>query len=77
MSVILTVHTEVTMPESKIIEKIEYFANDERLEVHFVGGKVYEYSSVPKSVVQSWTKTDSTGSFFRQYIRDEYDYTEV
>lgn len=77
MTVILTVHTEVNLPDSSIIERADYYANDKRLVVTFNTGRRYEYLDVPKNVIKDWTECSSTGSFFRQYIRGHYDDREM
>ncbi len=42
------------------------------LEIEFLSGSVYQYSSVPASVYQGLMAAVSHGSYFHAHIRDRY-----
>jgi lysyl-tRNA synthetase class 2 len=55
-------------------------AFDERantLEVEFRGGRVYRYSAVPRSVVDTVLASESVGAAFNALVRGRYPYVEV
>ncbi len=58
--------------ESSMIEQVRYFAETKTLEVRFNSGKKYAYLNVPKKIYQELLKTDSKGSYMRNYIIDCY-----
>ena len=47
------------------------------LEIEFVDGGVYQYTSVPESVHRALMAAASHGSFFHRQIKDKYAYHKV
>lgn len=63
-----------TFENSSQIKTIRYFADDHRLEIYFVTGKVYEYYKVPESVYEGALTADSIGKYVNTNIKGKYEY---
>ena len=59
---------------STAIEQISYDEAARELRVKFVGGGIYTYYRVPKSVYSAFRAAPSRDVFFNQFIKDRYDY---
>ncbi|MFO0951460.1 MAG: KTSC domain-containing protein [Isosphaeraceae bacterium] len=62
--------------ESRLIAAVGYDPAGSVLEVELRGGRVYEYYDVPWSVYSELMSADSKGTYFNDFIRDLYAYTE-
>ena len=67
----------LNLPESSIIDEMEYNVNSKYLTVRFKTNREYLYYNVPEDVVREMCKAKSVGSFFRENIRDQYETEEV
>jgi hypothetical protein len=47
------------------------------MELEFVGGRVYRYFVVPRSVFDALLTADSIGRFFHEHIRDVYPFERI
>lgn len=47
------------------------------MNVLFQNGKHYEFKKVPRSVFDTFSKSDSIGTFFNTEIRNRYPYSEI
>jgi hypothetical protein len=64
--------------ESSLIRSVGYDLASSVLEVEFVeGGRVYEYYDVPLSIYSDLMAAESKGSYFNDYIRDMYSYSQL
>ena len=59
---------------STAIEHISYDEAARELHVKFVGGGMYTYYAVPKSVHTAFRASSSKGTFFNQFIKNRYDF---
>ena len=64
------------MPSS-VIHDHYYDREPRRLEITFVGGKVYAYEEVPLSIYLAFTAAFSKGTFFNKFIKNHYRYHEI
>lgn len=62
---------------SRDIGSIGYESNLKTLEIQFVSGGIYEYYNVPKIVYRSLMNASSHGSYFHQYIKNNYSYKRI
>ena len=58
-----------TSVSSSNIASIGYDANRRVLEIEFLNGSVYQYSSVPESLYNGLMNASSHGSYFDSYIK--------
>lgn len=58
-----------TSVSSSNIASIGYDANRGVLEIEFLNGSVYQYSSVPESLYNGLINASSHGSYFDSYIK--------
>jgi hypothetical protein len=70
------VETLEDLPSSTIHE-MTYDPEFYILLIQFQSGEIYQYNLVPKSVWESFKKTDSYGQFFNQYIKDRYPFVKL
>ena len=61
--------------ESKAITSIGYASAEQRLEVRFHDGGVYEYRDVPPDMHQQFLVAASKGQYFNNTIRGRFAYT--
>jgi hypothetical protein len=66
-------------PNSSSIQKIEYDASTYKLLVFFVGGdnKGYSHIKVPPSVIESWLRAESKGSYYMTHIKNNPEYFDA
>jgi hypothetical protein len=57
---------------SSNIKSVGYDPRRQRLEVEFVGGKVYEYEGVPLEQYQALMDAGSVGGYFSSNIKNDY-----
>lgn len=62
---------------STVIAKIEYESEIARLTVTFTTGRIYEYFMIPPNVAADFQSAPSKGTFFNQFIRDQYSFREI
>ncbi len=62
---------------SSNIKSIGYDEKSKVLEIEFHGGKVYQYSEVPKQEYMGLMSASSHGSYFHANIKDKYSYTKI
>ena len=58
---------------SEAIREIEYFEDEEVLEIMFTSGKTYKYYAVEQKVYNDFLKADSKGRFYNERIKGYYD----
>ena len=61
--------------ESSNIRTIGYAAGT--LEIEFSTGGIYQYAGVPASVHVELMQSNSIGSYFHQYIKNIYPYSQI
>lgn len=64
-------HLRQAVTSSNIVS-IGYDAEQQRLEVEFKGGRVYEYAEVPAEKHEALMRADSVGSFFARQVKNVY-----
>ena len=64
------------MPSS-VIHHHNYDRQSHRLEITFVGGKMYAYEEVPLSIYLAFIAAFSKGTFFNKFIKDRYRCHEI
>ena len=64
------------MPSS-VIRSYHYDPVQRRLELQFVSGRRYRYHDVPEEVYREMRTAFSTGEFFNEHIRDQFQFTRV
>ncbi|WP_231923261.1 KTSC domain-containing protein [Sphingobium cloacae] len=57
---------------STAIHRFAYHADEQRLDVQFVGGKRYSYFDVPADIAEGLATAPSKGRYFNSMIRDRY-----
>ena len=60
--------------DSDLITEVGYCTAANSLWVQLIDGTVYRYANVPERVVDDLRHADSMGTFFNQYIRDDYEF---
>jgi len=68
---------ERTSVSSKNISAIGYDPDTQILEIEFLNGSVYEYSSVPPSEYVGLMNADSKGKYFNANIKDIYAFVKL
>lgn len=63
--------------QSSHLRSVGYSSENDRLEVEFENGRVYQYFDVPTYMYNDLMKAASKGSFFNQHIRDDFEYDRV
>jgi hypothetical protein len=59
---------------SSAIQEIEFDELTHRLQITFTSGKTYTYYGVPRSVYERFLQAPSKGTFFNDYIKDQYSF---
>lgn len=54
-----------------------YEPRNERMQIRFANGAVYEYERVPEAVVQAFIRAGSKGKFVNQEIKGKYRYSLI
>jgi hypothetical protein len=60
-----------------MIEKCFYDFTKNTLKVKFNGGQIYEYENVETKVYEDFCMAESTGKYFIENIRNNYEYTQL
>lgn len=63
--------------ESSDIVSIGYDPKEQRLEIEFHGGRVYQYRGVSTELHEQFMRADSHGSFFNTFINNKFRYERV
>jgi hypothetical protein len=63
--------------ESTSLESVGYDSTEQKLEVEFKHGDIYEYLDVPAEVFDALLAADSKGTFFNNDIKTSYDFARV
>lgn len=61
--------------KSDAIKKVKWWFGT--LEIEFKNGRVYRYKNVPKQLYYGMINAKSVGKYFRDYIKDRYEYERV
>jgi len=62
---------------SSNIASIGYDDDQMILEVEFLSGSLYRYECVSENIFNEFLASNSKGSFFHNYIRDQYPYYKI
>jgi hypothetical protein len=65
---------ELSKVRSKSIEAIGYDKDEELLEVVFKSGEVYVYKDVPHNIYMSFMTAPSLGTFFNEYVKNDFEF---
>jgi hypothetical protein len=60
--------------ESKAVTSIGYDSAEQRLEIRFKDGGIYEYRDVPADVHRQFLAAASKGQYFNETIRGRFAY---
>lgn len=66
-----------TPVSSSNISAIGYDEDSQVLEVEFINGGVYSYSSVPAGEYDGFVNADSKGKYFHANIKDRYPFIKL
>lgn len=65
------------MPDSSMINRVEYAPVTKTLSVVFNNNTVYGYDDVPPELFDALCKAPSAGQFFNKNIRNAFKYTRI
>ena len=63
--------------ESTNLLRVRYDDNSSTLEIEFIGGNVYQYFDVPKTIYDELLRASSQGKFFHGQIKGHFRYARV
>ena len=63
--------------DSSWINALNYFEEEEGLEVNLINGKTYVYFGVAKAIFNAFVEADSKGKFYNDYIKHNYNSLRV
>jgi len=63
--------------DSSMINKYVYNFATKTLKVEFKSGSLYEYNNVESGLYDELCKSESTGKFFNEKIKNNFDYTQL
>ena len=63
--------------DSSMINKYIYNFATKSLKVEFKTGNLYEYKNVDSEVYDDLCKSESTGKFFNEKIKNNYEFTQL
>lgn len=63
--------------QSSSVGEIGYNPVEQKLEVQFRSGKVYQYFGVPQTAFLAFIASESEGRFFNEQIRDVYQHVQI
>ncbi|MGA5816876.1 KTSC domain-containing protein [Kitasatospora sp. NPDC094028] len=66
-----------TAVDSSVLRSVGYDPVARRLELEFVGGRVYTYADVPDRVHRELLAAESHGRYFVRRVRGRYAYRRV
>lgn len=61
-------HFEIEI-ESSVIASVEYFADDQVLEITFLSGNKYAYYGISKGMFENFLAAESKGTFYNVKIK--------
>jgi hypothetical protein len=62
---------------SSLLKSVGYDAEQQVLEIEFQNGRLYQYFDVPATEYQELMSASPLGSYFNDYIRDDYSYRRI
>ncbi len=65
------------MPDSSMINRVEYTPTNTTLYIVFNNNNVYGFEGVPPEMFQALCKAPSAGQFFNKQIRNVFKYTRL
>ena len=65
---------QTTTVDSSMINKYIYNFATKTLKVEFNGGALYEYNNVESDLYDELCKSESTGKFFNEKIKNNYEH---
>ena len=68
---------KLTKVESSMVYAVGYDSETKTLEVIYAKGGIWEYSEVPEREYRNLMKSNSIGSYMRDYIIDEYEENKI
>ncbi len=68
---------QTTTVDSSMINKYVYNFASKTLKVEFNGGALYEYKNVESDLYDELCKSESTGKFFNEKIKNNYEHTQL
>lgn len=68
---------ELTRVQSKSIEAIGYEKDEELLGVVFKSGEVFHYKDVPHNIYMSFMTAPSFGTFYNEYVKDQFEFEKI
>tara|TARA_R100001460_G_scaffold50783_1_gene89253 strand:+ start:25 stop:252 length:228 start_codon:yes stop_codon:yes gene_type:complete len=68
---------QTTTVDSSMINKYIYNFASKTLKVEFNGGALYEYKNVESDLYDELCKSESTGKFFNEKIKNNYEHTQL
>lgn len=63
--------------ESSMLQSIGYDRSKHVLELEFTSRQVYQYFDVPAALHKELLEASSHGSYFNDYIKDQFLFTKV
>jgi len=63
--------------ESSMINKYVYNFATKTLKVEFKSGSLYEYANVEADLYDELCKSESTGKFFNEKIKNNFEHTQL
>jgi|TARA_B110000967_G_C18340792_1_gene296558 hypothetical protein len=66
-----------TTVESSMINKYVYNFATKTLKVEFNSGALYEYKNVESETYDELTKSESTGKFFNEKIKNNFEHSQL
>ncbi len=62
---------------SSNVASVGYDKDSQVLEIEFIGGGVYQYSSVPENTFNSFMNAASKGIYFHNFVKGKFDYSRI
>lgn len=63
--------------ESSNITSIGYDPDEQKLEVEFHGGSIYQYFEVPETLYRYFIEAESKGKFFAQNVKGYFPFKKT
>ncbi len=63
--------------DSSAIKSVAYNADESKMWLRFSGGSLYEYREINSQIVNDLLDAESKGKFFREIIKDKFEYEKV
>lgn len=65
------------VPDSSMINKVEYAPSSKTLYVIFNNNSVYGFEEIPPELFDGLCQAPSAGQFFNKQIKDRFSYTRL